>query len=185
MNTITPHKGGRDKALSLRLTAAELAAVNAARGRESVTDWAARIAALPTSAGQRVKVIITSHGGESTTAEGEVSSADGRLVIYTHAGQRVEIELVPDTILPPPPATHFVVTGGLIFAAENETRARTIAAMDANARIFTEKEDAEKWLKTATNEVAPAAEPFAKTIDMLRVKGEDEITPPGEWNRGR
>jgi hypothetical protein len=91
---------------------------------------------------------------------------------------------MPDTIAPPPVATHYVVSGGLIFACVSEAQAKTTAAMDNNARIFTEKEDAEKWLKTATNEVAPAAEPFAKTIDMLRVKGEDEITPPRRVESG-
>lgn len=169
MTTITPHKGGRTAPLSARLTPAEISAIDAARGQESVSDWIARCATLPTAQGQRVRVTLAPiAGGEASTTEGQVISADGKLVIITNAGQRVQIELVPDAVLPPPPATHFVVTGGLIFAAENETRAKTIAAMDANARIFENEQDARLWLKGATDEIAPNVELIEKVANIFK-----------------
>jgi len=145
----------------------------------SIADWVARCATLPTAVGQRVRVTISAISAEADPVEGRVTHVDtGKLVLFTNAGQRITIETLPDPAVPAPTPTHFVVSGGIIFAATSAEQAQKIAGIDHNARIFTEKEDAEKWLKTATNEVAPAAEPFAKTIDMLRVKGEDDIVPP-------
>jgi len=169
MTPITPHKGGRNKVFTLRLTNEELAAVNLARGIDSGADWVARCAALPTAQGQRVKVTIAAlPGTEATATEGRVTSADDKLVIITNAGQRVTIELIPDTIVPPPPATHYVVTGGLIFAVTSEDQAKATAAMDANARIFTTEEDARLWLKGATDEIAPNTELIEKVANIFK-----------------
>jgi len=70
--------------------------------------------------------------------------------------------------LPPPPATHFVVTGGLIFACVSEDQAKATAAMDANARIFTTEEDARLWLKGATDEIAPNTELIEKVANIFK-----------------
>mgnify|MGYP000846140882 CR=1 FL=1 len=175
MSPITSYKGGRIVRLPARLTPAEVAAVNAARGVESIADWISRCATLPTAQGQRVRVTLAPiAGGEANATEGRVTSADDKLVIITNAGQRMTIELIPDTIVPPPPATHFVVTGGLIFAAENETRAKTIAAMDANARIFTTEEDARLWLRGATDEIAPNTELIEKVANIFKDDGDKD-----------
>jgi len=178
--SITPHKGGRTAQLPVRLTPAEATAVRMTAGPStSIADWVARCATLPTAVGQRVRVTISAISAEAAPVEGRVTRVDtGKLVLFTNSGQRITIETLPDPVVPAPTPAHFVVSGGIIFAATSAEQAQKIAGIDHNARIFTEKEDAEKWLKTATNEVAPAAEPFAKTIDMLRVKGEDKITPP-------
>lgn len=187
MTPITPHKGGRTAQLPMRLTAAEAAAVRSAAGPSaSIADWVARCATLPTFQGQRVRVTIAQISAEADPAEGRVALVEsGKLVLFTDAGQRITIETLPDQIVQPPTPTHFVVSGGFIFVASDEAQAQKIAGADHNARIFTDQKDAETWAKTATDEVAPAAEQFAKAIDMLRVKGEDEITPPDQWNRGR
>jgi len=169
MTPITPHKGGRNKVFTLRLTNEELAAVNLARGIDSGADWVARCAALPTAQGQRVRVTLAPiAGGEANTAEGQVTSADGNLAIITNAGQRVTIELIPDTIVPPPPATHFVVSGGLIFACASEDQAKAFAAMDNNARIFTSKEDARAWAISASDELAPNRELIMKVAKIFK-----------------
>jgi len=169
MTSITPHKGGRTAPLSARLTPAEVAAVNAARGQESVSDWISRCATLPTAQGQRVRVTLAPiTGGEAIATEGQVTSADKRLSIITNAGQRVTIELIPDTIVPPPPATHYVVSGGLIFACASEDQAKVTAAMDNNARIFTNEEDARAWAATATDEVAPNSELIMKVARIFK-----------------
>jgi len=169
MTPITPHKGGRTARLPARLTPAEVAAVNAARGQSSISDWIKRCAALPTAQGQRVRVTLGKiAGGESNTTEGQVTSADKRLSIITNAGQRVTIELIPDTIVPPPPATHYVVSGGLIFACASEDQAKVTAAMDNNARIFTSEEDARAWASTATDELAPNRELIMKVANVFK-----------------
>lgn len=187
MTPIAPHKGGRTAQLPVRLTPAEAAAVRSAAGLEmSIADWVALCTTLPTAERQRVRVTISAISAEGEPTEGRVALVEnGKLVLFTNAGQRITIETMPDQIVQPPTPTHFVVSGGIIFAVTSAEQAQKIAGVDHNARIFTKKEDAEVWVKTATDEVAPAAEPFAKTIDMLRVKGEDEITPPDQWNRGR
>ena len=171
MSPITSYKGGRIVRLPARLTPAEVAAVNAARGVESIADWISRCATLPTAQGQRVRVTLAPiAGGEANTTEGQVTSADGKLAIITNAGQRVTIELIPDTIVPPPPATHFVVSGGLIFACASEKQAKATAAMDNNARIFTseEEEDARAWASTATDEIAPNRELIMKVANVFK-----------------
>lgn len=169
MTSITPHKGGRTAPLSARLTPAEVAAINAARGLESVSDWVARCASLPTAQGQRVRVTLAPiAGGEASTTEGQVTSADGKLVIITNAGQRVTIELIPDTIVSPPPATHYVVSGGLIFACASERQAKATAAMDNNARVFTSEEDARAWAATATDEISPNRELIMKVAHIFK-----------------
>jgi len=169
MTPITPHKGGRTARLPARLTPAEVAAVNAARGQSSISDWIKRCAALPTAQGQRVRVTLGKiAGGESNTTEGRVTSADDKLVIITNAGQRVTIELLADTIAPPPPATHYVVTGGLIFACASEAQAKTTAAIDNNARIFTNEEDARAWASTATDEIAPNSDLIKKVAVIFK-----------------
>ncbi len=185
--TITPHKGGRTAQLPVRLTPAEAAAVRTAAGPSaSIADWVALCTTLPTFAGQRVRVTIAQISAEADPTEGRVALVEnGKLVLFTDAGQKITIETLPDPVVPASTPTHFVVSGGIIFAATSAEQAQKIAGIDHNARVFTAKEDAEKWLKTATDEVAPAAEAFAKTIDMLRVKGEDDIVPPDQWNRGR
>jgi hypothetical protein len=171
----------------MRLTAAEAAAVRTAAGpTASIADWVALCATLPTFAGQRVRVTISAISAEADPAEGRVALVDtGKLVLFTDAGQKITIETMPDPVVPASTPTHFVVSGGIIFAATSAEQAQKIASADHNARIFTDQKDAETWAKTATDEVAPAAEQFAKAIDMLRIKGEDEITPPDQWNRGR
>jgi hypothetical protein len=169
MTPITPHKGGRTAPLSARLTPAEVAAINAARGQESVSDWVARCAALPTAQGQRVRVTLGKIAGdEITTAEGQVTSADGKLSVITNTGQRIEIELMPDTIAPPPVATHYVVSGGLIFACVSEAQAKTTAAMDNNARVFDREEDARAWAKNATEELAPNNELIKRVAAIFK-----------------
>lgn len=187
MAPITPHKGGRTAQLPVRLTPAEAAAVRVAAGPSaSIADWVALCTTLPTFAGQRVRVTISAISAEGDPAEGRVSLVDtGKLVLFTNAGQKITIETLPDPVVSAPTPTHFVVSGGFIFVASDEDQAKKIASADHNARIFTDQKDAETWAKTATDEVAPAAEQFAKAIDMLRVKGEDDIVPPSEWNRGR
>lgn len=169
MTPITPHKGGRNKVFTLRLTNEELDAVNLARGIDSGADWVARCAALPTAQGQRVRVTLGKIAGdEITSAEGQVTSANGKLVIITNAGQIVTIELLPDTIAPPPVATHYVVSGGLIFACVSEEQAKTTAAMDNNARIFTSEEDARTWAKNATEELAPNNELIKRVAAIFK-----------------
>lgn len=82
-----------------------------------------------------------------------------------------QISIYPETqtfYLPPPPATHFVVTGGLIFACVSEDQAKATAAMDANARIFTTEEDARLWLKGATDEIAPNTELIEKVANIFK-----------------
>jgi len=183
---ITPHKGGRTEQLPVRLTPAEAAAIRAAAGPDtSIADWVARCATLPTSEGQRVKVTIARIAGEAQPVESRVALVDsGKLVLLTNAGQRIVIETLPDPVTPPPAFTHFVVTGGLIFAAASETQANSIAGIDHNARIFTDQKDAETWVKGATDEVAPVAGPFVNAVRILHTK-DDEIVPPGEWDKGR
>lgn len=175
--SITPHKGGRTAPpIRARLTPAELAAVNAARGQESVSDWISRCATLPTAQGQRVRVTLAPiAGGEANTSEGQVTSADGKLAIITNAGQRVTIALIPDTIVPPPPATHYVVSGGLIFACASEKQAKATAAMDNNARVFTSEEDARVWASTATEELAPNRELIMKVAHIFKDDSDKNI----------
>jgi hypothetical protein len=187
MTPITPHKGGRTAQLPVRLTPAEAAAVRTAAGPSaSIADWVALCATLPTAVGKRVRVTIAQISAEADPTEGRVALVEnGKLVLFTDAGQKITIETMPDPVVPAPTPTHFVVSGGFIFVASDESQAQKIAGVDHNARIFTNQKDAETWAKTATDEVAPAAEPFAKAIDMLCVKGEDDIIPPAQWNRGR